>query len=508
MKSTQLIIAAAIAILSASAHAQTGQAACERLRSLQSGSSRTLSAEYSAAGDFQPPAVGSFSPPPIMLPAHCSVRVFTPTSSESGVTSEVWLPDAAGWNGKLLGTGNGGYSSTLSYRQMAEALQRGFAVGGSDTGHGGDGLAFGTGHPEKIRDWAYRSTHVLAEDAKALIAAFYGKGPAHSYFAGCSTGGQQALSEAQRYPQDFDGIVAGDPGNDRILLNADFVESWLVTHPANGPSFPASKLAMLSKAVLAACDKQDGLADGIIGDPGKCSFDPRALLCKASADTTSCLTDSEVNMVQALYDGPLRKADGTRMFPGWPRGSETGWGSYLISPSMPVRLEFWSDWVFAEGGFDLRTFNAPAAVAKARAKFPYVEAIDPDLRAFQQRGGKLLLYHGWADAVVPPEDTIGYYERVKRSLGAESGVSVRLFMIPGMGHCAGGPGATTFDAVGALDQWVTRTMIPDNIPAAHLSDGKPLFERPLCPYPKSAQWDGKSDPAKASSFRCMDSLAQ
>ena len=287
MKSTRLIMVAAIATLSASVEAQTGQAACERLRSLHSGSSRILSAEYSLAGEFRAPAVGSFRPPPIMLPAHCSVRVFTPTSSDSGVTSEIWLPDAAGWNGKLLGTGNGGYSSALSYRQMAEALQRGFAVGGSDTGHEGDGLAFGTVHPEKIRDWAYRSTHVLAEDAKAVIAAFYGKGPAHAYFAGCSTGGQQALSEAQRYPQDFDGIVAGDPGNDRILLNADFMESWLVTHPADGPSFPASKLPMLSKAVLAACDKQDGLADGIIGDPRKCSFDPHALLCKASADTAA-----------------------------------------------------------------------------------------------------------------------------------------------------------------------------------------------------------------------------
>jgi pimeloyl-ACP methyl ester carboxylesterase len=409
VKLTRFIMLAAIATLSASAWAQTGQAACERLRSLHSGSSRILTADYSVAGEFRAPSVGSFSPPPIMLPAHCSVRVFTPASSDRGVTSEIWLPDPADWNGKLLGTGNGGYSNALSYHQMAEALQRGFAVGGSDTGHDGDGLAFGTGHPEKIRDWAYRSTHVLAEDAKTVIAALYGKGPTQAYFAGCSTGGQQALSEAQRYPQS---------------------------------------------------------------------------------------------------DGPPRKADGTRMFPGWPRGSEAGWGSYFISPAKPVRLEFWSDWAFAEGAFDMRTFNAPVAVAKARAKFPYVEAIDPDLRAFQQRGGKLLIYHGWADAVVPPEDTIGYYERVKQSLGTETEVSVRLFMVPGMGHCAGGPGATTFDAVGALDQWVTGAMAPDSILAAHQSGGKSLLERPLCAYPKSAQWDGKSDPAKASSFRCMKDLTQ
>jgi feruloyl esterase len=178
-------------------------------------------------------------------------------------------------------------------------------------------------------------------------------------------GGQQALSEAQRYPQDFDGIVAGDPGNDRILLNADFLESWLATHPANGPSFPASKLAMLSKAVLAACGKQDGLADRIIGDPSKCSFDPHTLVCKSSANAASCLTDSEASMAQALYDGPLRKADGEVMLPGWPRGSETGWASYLISPAKPVRLEFWNDWVFSGTGFDMRTFDSSAAVSSS-----------------------------------------------------------------------------------------------------------------------------------------------
>ncbi len=504
MKRPGILAFAVIAVLSTPDHAQMRQAACERLRSFQSNASRILSAEYSAAGEYRPPVIGSLNPPPIMLPSHCSVRVFTPTSSDSGVTSEIWLPDPAGWNGKLLGTGNGGYSSALSYRQMGEALQRGFAVAGSDTGHEGDGLTFGTGHPEKIRDWAYRSTHVLAEDAKAVIVAFYGKAPAHAYFAGCSTGGQQALSEAQRYPQDFDGIVAGDPGNDRTLLNADFVESWLVTHPTSAPAFPVSKLALLSKAVTAACDRLDGLEDGIISDPRRCSFDPGTLACRANSDAESCLTESEVSMVRTLYDGPVRDSNGERMYPGWPRGSEAGWGLYLISPSKPVRLEFWSDWVFSGASFNVRAFNAQAAVASARAKLPYVEAVNPDLRAFQQEGGKLLLYHGWSDSVVPPEDTVGYYQNVRKILGPQTDGSVRLFMIPGMGHCGGGPGATTFDTLGALDQWVTGTAIPDSIPAAHLAGGKPVFERPLCPFPRSPQWDGKNDPAKAASFRCAE----
>jgi feruloyl esterase len=492
-----------LALYHGAAYAQTGQAACERMRSFHHGASRVLAAEY-LSGAFTPPPIGPFTPRPIVLPPHCSVRIVTPTSADSTVISEIWLPDPAQWNAKMLGTGNGGYSSALSYIQMAAELQQGFAVGGSDTGHQGDGLSFGIGNTEKIRNWAYRSTHVLAVDEKAVVASYYHKPPDHAYFAGCSTGGQQALSEAQRYPADFDGIVAGDPGNDRILLNADFVESWLAAHPANGAAFPASKLALLSKAVVAACDKQDGLADGIISDPRACSFDPGTLACSATADPSTCLTESEVGIVRQLYVGPVRDGEGKPMYPGWPRGSEAGWGSYIVSPSQPVRLEFWTSWVFDSSPFDLRAFSAPAAVAAARAKLPFVDAIDLDLRRFQQRGGKLLMYHGWADPVVPPEDTIGYYQKVSKILGSEAQSSVRLFMVPGMGHCGGGPGASTFDAVAALDQWVTKATSPDSILATHNNGQQPSFERPLCPFPQVAKWDGQGDPAKASSFHCAE----
>jgi len=486
------------------AHSQNGQASCEHLRSFHRGTSRVMKAEYIPAGEFKFPALGSFTPPPMTLPTHCSVRILHRTSADSEVNSEIWLPDVPNWNGKFLGTGNGGYSSALSYYQMALSFRHGFAVGGSDTGHQGDGLSFGTGHPEKIRDWAYRSTHVLAQDARAVVSAYYRKRPEHAYFAGCSTGGQQALSEAQRYPKDFDGIVAGDPGNDRILLNADFLESWLVTHPADGPSFPSSKLALLSQAVIAACDKQDGLTDGVISDPRVCSFDPGNLACGADPDTSSCLTQSEVSMVRRLYDGPVRDASGQPVFHGWPRGSEAGWGAYLVLPSQPVRLEFWVSWVFDSSSFDPRAFHASSAIAAARAKLPYVEAVNPDLRRFQRSGGKLLMYHGWADPVVPPEDTIGYYQRVKKTLGPGVESSIRLFMVPGMGHCAGGPGASEFDAIAALDRWVTEAAVPDSILASHTSPGQSSFERPLCPFPQTAQWDGRSDPDKASSFRCVN----
>lgn len=318
-------------------------------------------------------------------------------------------------------------------------------------GHQGDGLDFGTDHTERIRDRAYRSTHVLAEEAKRVIARFYGKAPAHAYFAGCSTGGQQALSEAQRYPRDFDGIVAGNPGMDRILLNAYFMESWLLTHPLNESAFPISKLGLLFKAVVEACDKQDGLLDGMISDSRKCSFDPAALACKANEENSTCLTPVEVEMVRDLYEGAVHDSKGRPMYPGWPRGSEAGWGLYVISLAKPVRVEFWSDWVFAGASFDPRRFDASTAVASARAKFPFAEAVDSNLGAFQKAGGKLLLYHGWADPVVPPEDTIACCEQVASSLGPQTESSVRLFMVPGMGHCSGGPGATAFDPRGVLD---------------------------------------------------------
>lgn len=462
-----------------------------------------ITASYEAARSYYPPLIGIYAPSSVPLPSHCIAKVKTATSADSSVIVEIWLPDSSDWNHKILGTGNGGYSSALSYPQMAEALSKGYVVSGSDTGHQGGELDFGVGHPEKIRDWSYRSTHVLAEDTKKLTQAYYGKPSSHAYFVGCSTGGQQGLSEAQRYPEDFDGIVAGDPGNDRIRLNADFVESWLTTHPADGKPFPASKLPLLNKAAVAACDKQDGVLDEVIEDPSKCSFDPVVLACGAKDDSGSCLTDAEVTMVRRLYSGPVRDSAGNPVYPGWPRGSEAGWGSYLIMPAKPVRVEFWSSWVFTPSTFDVRTFDPTLAVSAARAKLPFVEAIDPDLKAFQKSGGKLLLYHGWADPVVPPEDTIDYYGRAQKVLGATTSDSVRLFMVPGMGHCAGGPGASTFDALRALDQWVNG-VVPETIPASHLSDGKAVFTRPLCAYPKVARWNGHDDPTQAASFRCTN----
>ena len=500
-----VLATATLASLCGTAHAQAARpAGCEALLTLSLEATRVLAANDVPAGEMQQPAMGPYTPPPLQLPAHCAVRTVVTTSPKSQVSSDLWLPAPGAWNGKLLATGNGGYSSALSLPQMADGLRRGYAVAGSDTGHQGDSLSFGTGNEESMRDWAYRSTHVLATQLKAVSAAFYGKPASHAYFAGCSTGGQQALSEAQRFPADFDGIVAGDPGNDRILLNADFVESWKITHPIAGPAFPPAKLPMLTRAAIAACSTQDGLPEPYISDPTTCSFDPGTLACSSAANISSCLTPDELTMVRSLYAGALRDSAGKTIYPGWSVGSEAGWGSYLIMPTEPVRLEFWSSWVFNPSSFRLQSFNASAAVAAARAKLPFLEAVDPDLRLFAQRGGKLLMYHGWADPVVPPANTVGYFNRVGHVLGHATDNSVRLFMVPGMGHCGGGPGATAFDPVAALDAWVSTGAAPAHIVATHKGDGQPAFERPLCAFPQVARWDGLGDAAKASSFTCVE----
>ncbi|HUB78584.1 MAG TPA: tannase/feruloyl esterase family alpha/beta hydrolase [Bryobacteraceae bacterium] len=425
------------------------------------------------------------------LAAYCKVTAVVRPVADSEIRVEIWLPPAAQWNGKFLGTGNGGYSGALSYAEMRAALARGYATAGSNTGHDGGDLKFGAGHPEKIRDWAYRAVHVMTETARQAIHAYYERAAAHAYFEGCSTGGHQALMEAQRYPDDYDGIVAGDPGNNRIRLNAGFLWSWLAAK-----DFPAAKLPMLNRAVVEACDAADGIKDGLIADPRRCRFDPGSLACK-SGDSVSCLNEAEVAAVRKVYDG-------ARVFPGWARGSELGWSAYFVGQPEPARSDFWRRWVFDNLEWNPHTFDFDRDVAAADRQVGYIDANNPDLSAFRNRKGKLLMYHGWADPVVPPEDGIGYYESVARAMGGESKIApfFRLFMAPGMGHCGGGPGPNDFDMLAALDIWVTEGAAPERIVASHSTAGKVDRTRPLCPYPQVARWNGTGSTDDAANFTC------
>jgi feruloyl esterase len=431
----------------------------------------------------------------------CRVTAVARPAADSEIKIEVWLPVAASWNGRLLGTGNGGYSGALSVAEMEARLRKGYAVAGSDSGHDGGDLKFGLGHPEKIRDWGDRAVHVMTETAKVVVRSYYGRLSEHSYFAGCSTGGQQALTEAQRYPADYDGIVAGAPGNNRVRLNVGFLWSWLATHKEGG-ELPASKLPMIAEAAIAACDAADGLKDGLISDPPACGFDPGLLLCR-DGDGPRCLTAGQVTAVRAVYDGARNPRTGERIYAGWTRGSESGWGAYFVGQREPARLDFWRYWVFHDAAWDFRSLDFDRDVGYADEKMAVLVANDPDLREFERRNGKLLMYQGWADPVVPAADTIRYFESVERAMGRERTAGfMRLFLAPGMGHCGGGAGPNSFDAVAALDQWVSMGTAPERIVASHATNGAVDRTRPLCRYPLVAKWSGTGSVDEAGSFGC------
>ena len=496
--------AAPVALLlvsSRQALAQSADPVCESLSSNPRLGGLSISATHTSEGPL-PPAPGLPRSSSAVVPEHCSVTAISASSADSRIEIQIWLPAPEKWNGKLLGIGNGGYSSTLYLPQMADALRRGYAVAGSDTGHKGDDLSFGAGHPEKIRDWAYRSTHEMAQAARRVVEAYFQKPIAHRYFSGCSTGGQQALSEAQRYPNDFDGIVAGDPGYNRISLNAMFIWSWLVTHPQGAQPFPSSKLPLLAKAAMNSCDAKDGIADGVISDPLACHPDLTALRCE-SAGQENCLTENEQHQAEELYRGPRDAKTGKQLYAGWPPGSELGWGSYFVGKNEPARLEFWRLWVFEDPHWDPHNFQFERDRNFASDKLPFVDATSADLAAYQRSGGKMLMYHGWADPVVPPEDSIHYYEAVEKRSGASMPDFLRLFLVPGMYHCFGGPGNSVFDPLQALDNWVTTNTAPQSISATHDSGSATVRTRPLCPFPQQAHWNGKGDSNDAVNFKCV-----
>lgn len=473
---------------------------CEDLASLTITNTIITSSTPFKSGSTPPGA----RDPSELLPAYCRVLGIAKPLNDSEIHFELWLPAPEVWNGKFVGTGNGGYSSALSFADMARALAKGYATAGSDTGHQGGNLNFGSGHFEKIEDWGFRAVHVMTENAKLIVRNYYGSFPKHSYFTGCSTGGHQALSEAQRYPTDYDGIVAGDPGNERVHLNANFLWAYTALYKEPNSALPAAKLPFITQAALAQCDAGDGITDGIISNPRNCKFDPAVLLCP-NGDQSSCLTQPEIDAVRKIYAGAHNTRTGESIMPGFPIGSESGWGAYFVGQPAPARIDFWRLWVFDNPSWNWRTFDFDADLEYADRKLAAVNAVSADLSGFKGNHGKLLLYHGWADPVVPPEATIRYFEDVEKTMGGAQNTSefARLFMVPGMGHCAGGTGPSTFDALGVLDRWVTSGAAPARIIAWHATNGKVDRTRPLCPFPATAEWRRAGSTDEAESFSCV-----
>ena len=488
-------------------------ARCADLAHRTFGHTEILSATLRPAGAFSLPKPLAIS---FALPSFCRVKAASHPSSDSDIRFEVWLPLDGKWNGKLVAVGNGGYLGIVPTWEMAPALRSGYAAVGGDTGHEGDGLAWGIGHPEKIRDWGDRSIHAITIGAKAITAAFEGKPPQEAYFNGCSTGGHQALTEAQRYPDDFNGIIAGAPGNNRTHLNVAFL--WIgVQNRLAPPDGRLSKtnLKMIGETVLKRCDAKDGLKDGIVADPRRCRLPPKTFLCR-NTHVKGCLNPAQARTLARLYQGPRDPRSGKQIYPPFTRGSEGGWNYLLNSPKV-YRAGFWSDWVFDNPNWSWKTFNWDKNVAFADSKLAsIINANDPDLTRFRDHGGKLIMYQGWIDPVVSALDTLRYYTAVTKTMGGRQTTRrfARLFMVPDMAHC-GTFGGGDFNMVpiddpehrnvlSMLDRWVTEARAPRRLIVEQRKGftGPVTRTRVACAWPKVAEWRGKGSLDKARNFVC------
>jgi len=441
---------------------------------------------------------------------------------EPAINFEVWMP-LENWNGRFRGVGLGAFYGKLPYAVMAQALDEGYAVGGTDTGHQSEAFdgtwAMRNGELNQgvVEDWTHRGIHEMTVKSQAIVSEVYGRPAQYSYFTGCSSGGFQAMTEAQRYPDDYDGILAGAPANFITHLQAAQISFGLATHvdPATNLEKPINKLPMLHEAVLARCDALDGVEDGLIENPAVCPFDPQQLACTGT-DSATCLTAPQVQAVKRIYADILR-SDGTKIFPGFPKGSESNWhlmaADYLGSGGQVEFAEaLYQYFVFQDPDWDYATMDLERDVAYAdRHVGEILNSNDPDLRPFRDRGGKLIQYHGWADWGITPYNSIDYFNAVTETVGGSVSEEARrdvqefhrLFLLPGVSHCRGGAGPDKFDGLGALEAWVERGEPPERIVAAQEVDGEVVRTRPLCPYPQVARYGGSGSIDDAENFACV-----
>jgi feruloyl esterase len=477
-------------------------ATCEDLSKLSIPHANVTSAQLVPAGGFPAPPGRGDAKVYAKLPAFCRVAASLHPSEDSNIKIELWMP-ASSWNGRFHAAVQGGLAGAISYGLMVPALADGYAAATTDTGHEGNNAEFMPAHPELLVDFAYRATHEMAENSKVLIAAYYGNAPKRSYFNSCSGGGRQALANAQRFPQDFDGIVAGSASWNSMRMDAARVAVNLTVNRTPESAIPPAKYAAIHQAVLQACDALDGVRDGVIENPTKCRYAMSELLCKG-ADSVNCLTAPQVESANLLLSPLFHPKTGAVLFEGhlWP-GSELGW-SALASPE-PLRnaLTRLANITFRNSHWDPRTFNVDTDVEFAdRADKGLLASNDFNLKPFFDRGGKLLMYHGWADPQVTPQNSIIFYNSVLQTVGASAGKSIALFMLPGVGHCGGGDGPDTFDKLEAIQDWVEHDRKPVRMVSSHLTGGKVDRTRPLCPFGQVARYKGTGDTNQAENFSC------
>lgn len=465
------------------------------------------------------------------LPVFCRLAGSLHPTSDSDIRFEIWLP-TSGWNGKFHGVGNGGFAGTINYAGLIDAVKNNYATASTDTGHAdtvGTNASWALNHPEKVIDFGYRGIHETALAAKAAIRGFYGEAPKKSYFSSCSNGGRQALMEAQRFPEDYDGIIAGAPAYDWTHLLSVGGRSLRLALAEPGGYFSAKKLPAIQAAALEQCDAKDGVKDGVIENPLSCKFNTAVLLCKGE-ETDACLTAPQLKAVNSTYES-LLDAKGKVRFPGYNHGGEAdqgGWANWKTGTApekdaagFGFTTNFFKFIVYGDPAWSYKTFDLNRDLAAANAKAAaHLNATNPDLSAFQKRGGKLLLYHGWSDAAIPGASTVKYYDEVLKKMGAKKAASfTRLYMVPGMGHCAGGSGASSFGQAGtpagdrfnnidtALEAWVEQSQAPDVLVAAKPKNpANPAAgvarTHPLCPWPQVAKYKGTGSTDDAANYSC------
>src|SRR5262245_22569032 len=487
-------------------------ASCEDLAKLALPSAVITSARAVAAGTFVPAANRNGAPPEqanfASLPAFCRVTATLKPSSDSDIRIEVWLP-MSGWNGSFQGVGNGGWAGTIGYASLVAAVKAGYAAASTDTGHVGNSAAFAVGHPEKLIDMGYRAVHEMTVQGKTIVNAFYGSAPKVSMFDGCSQGGRQAITEANRYPGDYDAIIAGAPAIYNMALHAARVALNAALQRTPESRIPREKYAMVHAAVLQACDAPDGVKDGVLDDPLRCSFDPKVLECKG-ADGPACLTPEQVETMRMLY-APLKNAKGDIYSPPLLQpGTELGWDTLAGAQPVGTAFEAFRYIVFKDPAWTVSRFNPLTDIAKALAADEGILSLtNPNLTPYFGRGGKLLVYHGWQDPQVPAQNTVRFFnDVVKTTSPSVVGRSIQLYMIPGMNHCRGGPGPNEFDQVAAMEEWIKAGNAPKQIIAAHDTDGVVDRTRPLCPYGQVARWKGTGSTNDAANFACVAAMQQ
>lgn len=522
--------------------AALAQKNCENLKNLAlpdaTITSAVLVAAHPAPPTFGIPASSTSS---VVVPENCAVRLIARPTSDSEIEIAVWLP-AEGWNGKYQQLGNGGWAGSLPPGLESDPLIHGYAVAATDDGHKSainTDASFAIGHPEKLNDFAFRAIHLTREFSRVIIETFYDKDPRRSYFVGCSDGGREALMQAQRFPEDFDGIVAGAPANDWVGMMADMVWNGQANFGTPGSAIPPAKLPAIQKAALDACDALDGVKDGLIENPPSCHYNPDVLACKPGTDTPDCLTPAQLETLRKIYAGPKDPRTGKQVFPGMAPGSEAVLGSWnpwitASNPQSTFQLKFGVSYfgqaVNEQQNWDFRTLNFAEDLDSAYRRNGWLlSSISPDLRSFRDHNGKLIQYHGWGDPAISPYNSIVYYESVQTFLtkypdprtDASKPVSdfYRLFMVPGMGHCGLGTGPNHFgqplgatelndpehNIISALDSWVETGVAPDHIVGEGISpaDRTKKLTRPLCPYPQIAHYKGTGDTDDAANFACV-----